>query len=431
MIERYTRDRMGAIWSEENKFRTWLQVEIAACEAWAAEGAVPPEAVEAIEKKARFSVERIAEIEAEVDHDLIAFLSCVAENVGDEARYIHKGLTSYDVEDTALALRLRESADLLLEGLDDLRSAIAEKADEHRYTVMMGRTHGVHAEPITFGLKMACWLGEVERGIERLRAAREVVSVGKISGAVGTYAHCPPQIEERVCRKLGLRPAKASTQIVQRDRHAQFISTLAILAGSLERFATEVRNLQRTELLEVQERFTGKQKGSSAMPHKRNPWHSERISGLARLVRGYALAAMENEAQWHERDLSNSAPERVIFPDACIVLDFMIAEMCRVVRGLQVDAGRMRRNIDLMRGLVFSQRVLLALAEKGLSRDEAYRIVQRNAARVWEDPSADFRQVLLSDRDVSRRLSPEELDSCFDLSVHTAHVDTILARFGL
>ena len=431
MIDRYTRERMGAVWSEENKFRTWLAVEIAACQAWADEGAIPADAVSAIRETASFTVERIEEIERQVDHDLIAFVSCVAESVGDAARYIHKGLTSYDVEDTALALRLRESADILLEDLKDLRAAIAEKADEHRHTVMMGRTHGVHAEPITFGLKMACWLSEVERGIERLQQAREVVSVGKISGAVGTYAHCPPQIEERVCASLGLTPARVSTQIVQRDRHAQFVTTLAVIAGSLERFATEVRNLQRTEVLEVQEQFTKAQKGSSAMPHKRNPWHSERVAGLSRLLRGWALAALENEAQWHERDLSNSAPERVVFPDACIALDFMTDQMTRVVRGLRVNSDRMKKNVDLMRGLVFSQRVLLALAEKGVARDDAYRMAQRCAMAVWDDPGADFRSAVAADPDISKLLSPEEIDACFNLGLYTAHVDTILARFGL
>ena len=431
MIERYTRERMGAVWSEENKFRTWLAVEIAACRAWAEEGVVPQQALAAIEMKADFTIERIKEIEAEVDHDLIAFVSCVAEHVGAEARYIHKGLTSYDIEDTALGLRLRESADLLLDGLSDLRSAVAQRADEHRATVMMGRTHGVHAEPVTFGLKMATWLDEVERGLERLTQARGVVSVGKISGAVGTYAHCPPRIEERVCAELGLTPARASTQVVQRDRHAQFVTTLAVIGGSLERFATEVRNLQRTEILEVEEFFSKKQKGSSAMPHKRNPWHCERITGLARLLRGYALVALENQALWHERDLSNSAPERVIFPDACIAADFMIYEMTRVVRGMRVNSERMRANVDMMRGLVFSQRVLLALADKGVARDEAYGWVQRSAMAVWEDPRVDFRACLGRDLDVSGCLSPEELDECFDLSAHTAHVDAILERFGL
>jgi len=431
VIERYTRERMGAVWSEENKFRTWLAVEIAACRAWAEEGVVPQQALAAIEMKADFTIERIKEIEAEVDHDLIAFVSCVAEHVGAEARYIHKGLTSYDIEDTALGLRLRESADLLLDGLSDLRSAVAQRADEHRATVMMGRTHGVHAEPVTFGLKMATWLDEVERGLERLTQARGVVSVGKISGAVGTYAHCPPRIEERVCAELGLTPARASTQVVQRDRHAQFVTTLAVIGGSLERFATEVRNLQRTEILEVEEFFSKKQKGSSAMPHKRNPWHCERITGLARLLRGYALVALENQALWHERDLSNSAPERVIFPDACIAADFMIYEMTRVVRGMRVNSERMRANVDMMRGLVFSQRVLLALADKGVARDEAYGWVQRSAMAVWEDPRVDFRVCLGRDLDVSGCLSPEELDECFDLSAHTAHVDAILERFGL
>ena len=430
MIERYALPEMKAIWSAENKFRKWLEVEIYACEAMAELNLIPREAFLQIKERARFDVRCIEEIEAVVNHDVIAFLTCVGEYVGEAARYIHLGLTSSDVVDTALAVLMKEAGEQILRRLERLRETLLEKAREHRYTLMIGRTHGVHAEPTTFGLKMLLWVAETERNMERVRRAIEVIAVGKISGAVGTYAHVDPRVEEHVCRRLGLRPARVSTQVLQRDRHAEYLSAMALVGCSLEKFATEIRNLQRTDILEVEEPFGRGQKGSSAMPHKRNPITAERISGLARVLRGNALAAMENVALWHERDISHSSVERVIIPDSTTLLDYMLHKMTWIVKNLQVYPENMRQNLARTRGLIFSQRVLLALVEKGLSRERAYELVQRNAMRSWQE-KADFRALLEGDAEVAARLSREELAALFDESFYLRHVDEIYRRFGL
>ena len=431
MIERYTRPEMGRIWSDEHRFETWLQVEILACEAQRDMGRIPAEAVEIIREKAAFDVDRIAEIEAEVRHDVIAFLTSVAEHVGPESRYIHLGMTSYDMSDTALGVRMKEAGELLLRGLDALREAVGKRAREHANTVCVGRTHGVHAEPITFGLKLAIYYDELRRQRERLVRAVEGVAVGKLSGAVGTFAHLEPGVETYVCEKLGLTPAPVSTQVVQRDRHAHFISVLAGIAATLEKLATEIRNLQRTEVLEVEEGFSKGQKGSSAMPHKRNPIVCERVSGMARLLRGWAQTALENVALWHERDLTNSAPERVILPDSCIALDYMLAKMTDVVSNLLVYPDRMRQNLERMGGLIFSQEVLIRLVESGLARDEAYEIVQSNAMEAWEKGEVPFETLIRKDPRVTDRLSGEQLDACFDAERQLSHVEDIFSRVGL
>ncbi|MDK2887497.1 MAG: adenylosuccinate lyase [Thermoanaerobacter sp.] len=430
MIERYTLPEMKAIWSQENKFRKWLEVEIYACEAMAGMGLIPEEAFRQIRERARFNVKRIEEIEAVVNHDVIAFLTCVGEYVGDAARYIHLGLTSSDVLDTALAVLMKEAGQQILKRLEELREVLLEKAKEHRHTLMIGRTHGVHAEPITFGLKMLLWVAETERNIERMKRAIDVVSVGKISGAVGTYANVDPRVEAHVCRRLGLRPARISTQILQRDRHAEFMTTLAVIGSSLDKFATEIRNLQRTDILEVEEYFARGQKGSSAMPHKRNPITAERISGLARILRGNALAALENVALWHERDISHSSVERVIIPDSTITLDYMLHKMTAIMKNLLVYPEKMRRNLERTHGLLFSQRVLLALVEKGLSRERAYELVQRNAMRSWRE-GVSFKALLMEDADIASVLTSREIESLFNYDYHLRHVDDIYRRFGL
>jgi adenylosuccinate lyase len=431
MIERYTRPAMGRIWSEEHKFETWLQVEILACEAQRDLGRIPPEAVEVIKAKAGFEVARIEEIEAEVRHDVIAFLTCVAEQVGPESRWIHLGMTSYDMSDTALGLRLKEAGALLTEGVRTLRETIGRRAREHRMTVCVGRTHGVHAEPITFGLKLAVYYDELRRHLERLEGAIAGVAVGKISGAVGTFGHLQPEVEAYVCTRLGLAPAPVSTQVVQRDRHAHFVSVLAGIGATLEKLATEIRNLQRTEIREVEEGFRQGQKGSSAMPHKRNPILCERVTGMARLLRGWAQVGLEDVALWHERDLTNSAPERVILPDACIALDYMLAKLNEVMDGLRIYPDRMRENLERTGGLVFSQEVLLALIAVGMSREEAYRVVQENAMAAWEEPALTFRKRVGSDSRVTGRLTPEVLESCFEAARQLSHVDEIFGRVGL
>ncbi|SHF33084.1 adenylosuccinate lyase [Desulfofundulus australicus DSM 11792] len=430
MIERYTLPEMKAIWSQENKFRKWLEVEIYACEAMAEMGLIPEEAFRQIRERARFNVKRIEEIEAVVNHDVIAFLTCVGEYVGDAARYIHLGLTSSDVLDTALAVLMKEAGQQILKRLEELREVLLEKAKEHRHTLMIGRTHGVHAEPITFGLKMLLWVAETERNIERMKRAVDVISVGKISGAVGTYANVDPRVEAHVCRRLGLRPARISTQILQRDRHAEFMTTLAVIGSSLDKFATEIRNLQRTDILEVEEYFARGQKGSSAMPHKRNPITAERISGLARILRGNALAALENVALWHERDISHSSVERVIIPDSTITLDYMLHKMTAIMKNLLVYPEKMRRNLERTHGLLFSQRVLLALVEKGLSRERAYELVQRNAMRSWRE-GVSFKELLMEDADIASVLTSREIESLFNYDYHLRHVDDIYRRFGL
>jgi len=430
MIERYTRPQMGRIWSQENKLRKWLQVEVAVAEAWAELGRIPPAALEAI-RRATYDLERWRLYEQEMHHDFNAFLRTVADSLPPEAAsYLHLGLTSYDVEDTALSLMIQEAAQLLVEDVDQLREAIAQRAREHKYTVMAGRTHGVHAEPTTFGLKLALWWDDLGRHRQRLLQAKEEMAVGKISGPVGTHATVPPEVEEKVCARLGLRPAPTSDQVLSRDRHAYFLATIALTGASLERFATEVRHLQRTEVREVEEPFVSGQTGSSAMPHKRNPEKCERICGLARLLRGYALAVTENIALWHERDISHSSVERVALPDACILLDYMLDLFTQVVQGMRVYPERMKANLDITCGLIFSQRVLLALMEKGLPRPMAYAVVQRNAMRAWEQ-GLPFRQLLGQDPQVSSLLSPQELDALFDLQYYLRYVDQVFRRVGL
>jgi adenylosuccinate lyase len=429
MIERYSRPQMKKIWSEESKFDKWLQVEIAVCEAWAELGAIPKEAVPKM-KAASYKMERIAEILKVTHHDVTAFLQAVSESLGEESRFIHLGLTSSDVMDTALSLQLKEASKLLAQDVAELIAVLEDKAVEHKHTIMIGRTHGVHAEPITFGLKLALWVQETKRNAARLAEAEKAINIGKISGAVGTYATVPPEVEEKACAKLGLVPAPISSQIIQRDRHAQFITTLAIIASSLEKFATEIRSLQRTEVLEVEEPFAAGQTGSSAMPHKRNPELCERVCGLARLVRGHALTSMENIALWHERDISHSSNERVILPDACLVLDYILNIFTSVMKGLQVYPENMRRNLELTQGLVFSQRVLIALIDKGLSRQKAYELVQRNAMKAWKQRTS-FLELLKVDPEIIARLSKSELESLFDYKYFTRNVEGVFQRLGL
>ncbi len=429
MIERYSRPRMVRVWSEENKLDSWLRVEIAVCEAWAERGVIPPVAIEKI-RHARYDVEAWKRYEAEMHHDFNAFVRSVADSLGEESRFVHLGLTSYDVEDTALALRLIEATDLLEAGVHALMDAIAVRAREHKRTLTMGRSHGIHAEPTSFGLKLAVWWDEMRRHSHRLTHAKEQVSVGKVSGPVGSHATVPPDVEDEVCGRLGLLVEPISTQIVHRDRHALYVSTLALIAASLEKFATEIRHLQRTEVLEAEEPFSSGQTGSSAMPHKRNPEKCERISGLARLFRGYTVAAMENIALWHERDISHSSVERVILPDACILLDYMLDLMTFIVRGLQVYPERMRENLDSSYGLAFSQRVLLALIEKGMNRQEAYKIVQANAMKSWE-ARTPYLDLLCEDERVTSRLSRDELGALFDPEFYLRHVDESFGRLGL
>ena len=429
MIERYSRPEMKKVWSDEAKFAKWLQVEIAVCEAWAELGAIPEEAIPKI-KKAQFDLKRFDQILKETHHDVTAFLNTVAESLGEESRFIHLGLTSSDIMDTALSLQLIEAADLLAQDIADLIAPLREKAIEHKDTIMMGRTHGVHAEPITFGLKLAIWNEEMNRNAYRLAEAKKAIAVGKISGAVGTYATVPPEVEERACAKLGLAPAPVSSQIVQRDRHAQFVTTLAIIASSLEKFATEIRGLQRTEVLEAEEPFEPGQTGSSAMPHKRNPELCERVCGLARLVRGHALTSMENIALWHERDISHSSNERITLPDSCLVLDYILSIFAYVMKGLQVYPQRMKENLEITGGLIFSQRVLLALIDKGLSRQKAYEIVQRNSMKAWRE-RLNFLSLLESDAEATANLSPAELKTIFDYGYYLKHIDQVFQRLGL
>jgi adenylosuccinate lyase len=419
---------MGEIWTDNYKLKTWLQVEIAVCEAQAELGYIPKEAVEEIKAKANFDEQRVLEIEAEVRHDVIAFLTNVNEYVGDAGRYIHLGLTSSDVLDTALALQLVASINLILERLEDLTQAIRYQAQQHRYTVMVGRSHGIHAEPITFGFKLAGWLAEVLRNRDRLVRVRQEIAVGKISGAVGTYANIDPKIEAIACQKLGLEPDTASTQVISRDRHAEYIQQLALVCASIERFAVEIRNLQRTDVLEVEEFFSKGQKGSSAMPHKRNPIRSERLTGMARIVRGHAVAAIENVALWHERDISHSSVERVAFPDACILTHFMLKEITSLVKNLLVYPDNMKRNMNVYGGVIFSQKVLLALVEKGMSREDAYRVVQGCAHQAWNKVDGNFRQFISEDQQVKLYLSEAELEHCFDPQNHLRNLDEIYQR---
>lgn len=430
MIERYTRPEMGALWTDEHKFRTWLRVELAACEAMARIGQIPRKDWGLIRRRAAFDVKRIRKIEAEVRHDVIAFLTNVSENVGPAGRHIHKGMTSSDVVDTALSVNLAAAADLLIAGVEQVRAAAAKQAVKHAFTPMIGRSHGIHAEPTTFGLKMALMVDEFGRALARLQAARETVRVGKLSGAVGTHAHLNPKIEAAVCKKLGLKPAAISTQILQRDRHAEFLAAVALAGTSIERWAQEFRHLQRTEVREVEESFGQGQKGSSAMPHKRNPVVAEQLCGLARVLRGYALTAMENVPLWHERDISHSSAERIILPDATILLDYMLAKLVALVKGMKVDAQRMRANLELTHGLIHSQQVLLLLVEKGVSREEAYRWVQRNAMAAWQS-GRPLLELAAADPDISRAATRRELAACFDLKRHFRAVKRTFRAVGL
>jgi adenylosuccinate lyase len=429
MIERYSRSEMKRVWSEENKFNKWLDVEIAVCDAWTELGRIPRASLSKI-KMARCNQKRMAEILTETHHDMTAFLGAVSESIGPEARFIHLGLTSNDVMDTALSLQMVEASKILSQDMKDLVAALAILALKHKYTIMIGRTHGIHAEPTTFGLKLALWMEEMQRNRHRLDEAVKVIAFGKISGAVGTYATVPPEVEEIACAKLGLAPAPISNQIIQRDRHAQFVTTLAIVAASLEKFATEIRLLQKTESREVEEPFQEGQTGSSSMPHKRNPELCERICGMARLMRGYALTSMEDVALWHERDISHSCAERIILPDACLLLDYTLSIFTSIISGLNVYPKNMKKDLEITKGLVFSQRVMLALIDKGISRQDAYKFVQRNAMRSWSS-GKKFLSLLLADADLMKHITKTEIETIFDYNFYLAHVDTIFKRLGL
>jgi adenylosuccinate lyase len=427
VIERYTRPEMGRIWEAGNRFRIWLNIEILAMEAMVRDGLIPADALARVKKNAKFDVPRINEIEKRVKHDVLAFLTSVAEHVGEDSRFLHVGMTSSDVLDTSFAVQMRQALTLLIRDAKKVFEVLKKRAFEHKDTVMIGRTHGIHAEPVTFGLKMALWADEMRRNIARLKRAREVISVGKLSGAVGTFASIDPSVEEYVCRKLSLRPAPVSTQVVQRDRHAEVFATIAVVGASLEKFATEIRHLQRTEVREAEEHFSEGQKGSSAMPHKRNPVLSENLCGLARLLRGYALTALENVSLWHERDISHSSAERVIAPDATIVLDFALMRFHDIMETLVVSPERMKKNIAGTHGLLFSQRVMLALAARGLSRERAYEIVQKSAMEAWRKEK-DLAGLLWKDREVRSRMSREEFRELFDGKQYLKHIDAIFDR---
>ncbi len=427
MIERYTLPKMGKVWEPYNRFAKWLQVEILVCEARAKEGMIPLKSFDNIKKKANFSIDRIKEIEAETKHDVIAFLTNVEECVGPDARFIHVGLTSSDILDTALALQLKEAMQIIIDDIRNLLVVLKEKAFEHKNTVMIGRSHGIHAEPITFGLKLAVWYSEMKRNLGRLEQASDVIGYGKISGAVGTFANVSPKVEKYVCDSLGLKPAEISTQIIQRDRHAQYFTALAILAGSIEKIAVEIRHLQRTEVGEVEEAFTPGQKGSSAMPHKKNPIGSENLSGLARLVRSYCIAAMEDIPLWHERDISHSSVERVIAPDSTILIDFMLNRLTRMIKNLVVKKDNMARNLERLKGLIFSQQVLLALIAKGCSRQDAYSLTQRISLQAWNTEKG-FKQLLSGDPDIQKQLDNKEIEKIFSVKYHLKHVEEIFAR---
>ncbi|HVK40406.1 MAG TPA: adenylosuccinate lyase [Candidatus Kapabacteria bacterium] len=430
MIERYTRPAMGAIWSDENKYRIWLEIETLAVEAQAELGVVPQEAARAVRERGNFDVARVLEIEETTKHDVIAFLTNVAEYVGEPSRYVHLGMTSSDVLDTCLAVQLKQAGEMLLAGLESLRDVLARRAVEFKNTLMIGRSHGIHAEPITFGLKLALWYEETKRNIERMKRANEVIAYGQISGAVGTFEHLSPEVEEYVCERLGLKPDPVTTQVVQRDRHAEFMTTLAVVAATLEQFATEIRHLQRTEVLEAEEYFSAGQKGSSAMPHKRNPIVSERICGMARIVRANALAALENVALWHERDISHSSVERVICPDSTIALDYMLEKMTTMVDRLIVYPENMLKNLAITSGLHFSQTILLELAKQGISREDAYAMVQRNAMEVWRTRE-NFADVLKRDAALTAVVPSERIDELCDLQKSIRNVDYIFKRAGL
>lgn len=430
MIERYSLPPMQALWSEQRKFQSYLEVEILVCRAWAELGEIPKPDLQNIIEKAKFDINRINEIEKKVKHDVIAFVSAVAENVGPSGRFIHLGMTSSDLLDTSLALRMRSAADLILAELTRLEKVLADKAKEHKYTVMIGRTHGVHAEPLTLGLKFALWLMETKRNIARVNRAKEVISYGKISGAVGTYAHLPTFIEEYVCKELSLKSAEVSNQIIQRDRHAEYLTMLALVAAMLEKIALEIRHLQRTEVLECEEPFTEGQKGSSAMPHKRNPVTCEQICGLSRLVRSNAIAGLENIPLWHERDISHSSVERVIIPDSTTLVHYMLVKLIDVLANLVVHKENIESNLNLTHGVIFSQQVLLALTKKGITREIAYQLVQENAMKAWKE-KLDFKSLLLADERVKHHLTKDEIAACFDLSKHTKNIDYIFKKAGI
>jgi len=427
MIERYTNPEMGAVWTEDNKYRKWLDVEIAVCEAWAKLGKIPAPALKRIKARAGFDVKRIEEIERVVKHDIIAFLSSVAEKVGEDSRFIHLGLTSYDIVDTALSLLIRESLEKIRRRLLELRKVLRAEAVRHKKTISMGRTHGIHAEPVTFGFKVLVWYEEIKRHLVRVQQASDVIGVGRISGSVGTYIHLDPRVEVKALKKLGLKPAPVSTQVLQRDRHAEVMSVLAIIASTLEKFAVEIRHLQRSEVLELEEPFTKGQKGSSSMPHKKNPVRCERISGLARLVRGNLHVALENMPLWHERDISHSSAERVIFPDSFSLTDFMLTETIDIIKNWKIRPENMKRNIQATRGLIFSQGVLLAMTRKGVVRDEAYQFVQRNSLKAWNE-SLDFKELVLADPDIRKTLSAGEIEDCFSLKPYLEKIDYIFER---
>ncbi|MGP7819418.1 adenylosuccinate lyase [Niallia sp. 01092] len=430
MIERYTRPEMGNIWTEQNRFQAWLEVEILACEAWVKLGEIPEEDVKKIRENASFDIKRIQEIELDTRHDVVAFTRAVSETLGEERKWVHYGLTSTDVVDTATSYLIRQANEILLKDIENFIEVLKNKAQEHKYTVMMGRTHGVHAEPTTFGLKLALWHEEMKRNLERFKAAAAGIEYGKISGAVGTYANIDPFVEKYVCEQLGLKPAPISTQTLQRDRHADYMSTLALIGTSIEKFAVEIRGLQKSETREVEEFFAKGQKGSSAMPHKRNPIGSENMTGLARVIRGYMLTAYENVPLWHERDISHSSAERIIIPDATIALNYMLNRFSNIVKNLTVYPENMKRNMDRTLGLIYSQRVLLTLIDKGLTREEAYDTVQPRTMESWEK-QVPFRQLVENDEVISSKLTKEELDDCFDYNFHIKHVDTIFTRLGL
>ncbi|MFC1495863.1 adenylosuccinate lyase [Candidatus Margulisiibacteriota bacterium] len=430
MIDRYTLEKMGSIWTEENKFQKWLAVEIAACEAWGKLNKIPAKSLKKIINKAEFSIERINKIEKTVDHDVIAFLTSVAENVGQDSRYIHMGMTSSDVVDTALSLQLKEASDIIIEDIERFILTLKKTARKHKNTVMIGRSHGIHAEPTSFGLKMAIYAEEMQRNLKRMNEAKEVISFGKISGAVGTYSNIDPRVEEIACDKLELNPSPVSSQIVQRDRHAQFLTTLAIIAGTLEKIATEIRGLQRTEVGEVEEPFRKGQKGSSAMPHKKNPIVCERICGLARIIRANSLVALENIALWHERDISHSSTERIMLPDSTILIDYMLNKMIVVINDLKVFPDRMKKNIELTKGLVYSQRLLLMLTNKGLKREEAYKLVQENAMKARETDT-NLKVLVMEDKRIIKHLSLKEIDNVFSTAYFLRNIKTIYKRLGI
>lgn len=427
MIERYTRKEMAKIWSPEEKFKIWLKIEILVCEVWNKLGFIPDDAMRDIKDKASFDIARIDELEKTLKHDVIAFLTAVSERVGKSSRYIHFGMTSSDILDTSFAVQLSSAASMIIEDINELLSVLKKLAYKYKDTPMIGRTHGVHAEPITFGLKVAIWYEEFKRNLERMKTAKETISYGKISGAVGTFSTLMPEIENYVCEKLGLKPEPCSNQIVQRDRHAHFFTTLAIIASSVEKIALEVRHLQRTEVLEAEEPFTKGQKGSSAMPHKRNPILSENLCGLARLVRGYAFSSLENVALWHERDISHSSVERVIGPDATILMDFMLKRLTSLLSGLEVYPENMKKNLNITKGLIFSEKVLLELVKKGLTREDSYMLVQKNAMRAKQEKS-DFQELLKKDKEINKFLSPKEIDRCFELRHYLSNIDKIFKR---